>query len=153
MTRDEVFGELYRLQVAYWYEVDNNGGRAAAAFYTSDGEFVVGTERMAGRAEIAAFYEWRLRRGERTARHLVSNCFLAEVTDTSAEFRCIMSLYADDGVPVLPANAPVMIADVVDTCVREGDIWRFRSHVLKTVFQGGVQPTIPTRSELLTHKV
>jgi len=62
-----------------------------------------------------------------------------------------MMLYADDGVPVLPARAPVMIADVTDQCVCVGGVWRFKSHVLRTVFQGGVQPTIPTRSDLQRH--
>ncbi len=147
-----VCAELYRLQIDYWYEVDHNYGRRATSFYMADGVFVVGTERMAGHAEIAAFYKWREQRGVRTARHVVANHRLLRATDDEAEFQCIMVLYADDGVPVLPAQAPVMIADVVDQCVREGGAWRFRSHVLQTVFQGGAQPTIPTRSQLLTHK-
>ncbi len=144
--------DLYRLQVDYWYEVDHNYGRNAMDFYVEDGLFIVGTERMAGRAEIAAFYKWREQRGARTARHVVANHRLNGATAAEAEFQCIMMLYADDGVPVLPSQAPVMIADVVDNCVRDGGVWRFRSHILKTVFQGGAQPTIPTRSELLTHK-
>lgn len=147
-----ICADLHRLQVDYWYEVDHNYGRNATDFYLEDGVFVVGAERMEGRGEIAAFYRWREKRGDRTARHIVANHRVKHATADEAEFHCIMTLYADDGVPVLPSQVPVMIADVVDHCVREGGVWRFRSHVLKTVFQGGAQPTIPTRSELLTHK-
>jgi len=147
-----ICADLYRMQVDYWYEVDHNYGRNATDFYLKDGLFVVGTERMAGQAEIAAFYKWREQRGARTARHVVANHRLSHAAAGEAEFQCIMVLYADDGVPVLPSQAPVMIADVVDHCVLDGGVWKFRSHVLKTVFQGGAQPTIPTRSELITHK-
>ena len=152
MNQDEaLFVALYRLQVDYWYEVDHNGGRDATKFFAADGSFVVGTQTMAGHAEIAAFYAWRMQRGERTARHVVSNCRLDGASGDEAGFQCVMMLYADDGTPVLPARAPVMVADVTDRCVRVDGVWRFRSHVLRTIFQGGVQPTIPTRSDLQRH--
>lgn len=147
-----VFAELYRFQVDYWHEVDHNYGRAAPDFYTEDGLFVVGSERMAGRAEVAAFYAWRERLGTRTARHVVMNCRLTSFTTEEAEFECVMMLYADDGAPVLPSRPPIMIADVADRCVRQGGAWRFRSHVLTPIFQGGVAATVPTRSDLLAHK-
>ncbi len=146
-----LFLQLYRLQVDYWYEVDRNYGRDAPGFYVPDGLFVVGSQRMSGRAEIAAFYRWREQRGDRTARHVVSNCRLKSWAADEAEFECVMMLYADDGVPVLPSQPPVMIADIVDRCVREEGVWRFRSHILTPVFQGGVQPTIPTRLDILAH--
>ncbi len=153
MTEERVvFDQLYRLQVDYWHDVDHNYGRDATRFYVEDGVFEVGSERMSGRAEIAAFYEWREQRGQRTARHLVSNCRLKRFGAESAEFECVMTLYANDGLPVLNSQPPVLIADVVDHCLCDGEVWRFKSHVLTPIFQGGVNPTVPTRSELLSHK-
>ncbi len=153
MSNDQtVFTELYRLQVDYWYEVDHNYGRSAPGFYTEDGLFAVGSERMNGRAEIAAFYTWREQRGDRTARHVVMNCRLGDMSGDEARFECVMMLYADDGRPVLPSRPPIMIADVADHCVRQDGLWRFRSHVLTPIFQGGVTATVPSRSQLLAHK-
>ena len=146
-----VFYQLCRLQADYWTEVDHNYGRNARGYFTPDGLFAVGSERMSGREEIAAFYTWREQRSERTARHVFTNPRVTGLTADGATFECIMSLYADDGAPVLNSQPPVLIADVRDRCVRHGETWLFQSHVLTPVFVGGVKPTIPSRSELLAH--
>ncbi|MBO1073499.1 nuclear transport factor 2 family protein [Roseomonas marmotae] len=139
-----LIASLSRLQADYWYEVDRNWGRRAAEYYLEDGVFEIGESRMEGRAAIAHFYSWREGRGERTARHLVTNCRLRSVNATGDEavFECIMSLHAADGPPVLESRPPIMIADVVDHCVRVSGVWRYRSHVLRPVFMGGVAPTV-----------
>ncbi len=55
-----------------------------------------------------------------------------------------MLLYAADGRPVLPSLPAIMIADVVSECERGDDgQWRFVSHRLIPVFEGGVPATIP----------
>jgi hypothetical protein len=55
-----------------------------------------------------------------------------------------MLLYAADGRPVLPSLPAIMIADIVSDCERQGDgEWRFVSHRLVPVFEGGVPATIP----------
>jgi SnoaL-like domain len=135
--------ELTALVVDYWFDVDFNWGRGAAAFYVDDGLFAIGGSRMQGRDAIRDFYAWREGRGERTARHVVTNFRLDACSDNDATLRCILLLYAADGAPVLPSLPPILIADAVAQCVRGDDgRFRFRSHVLSPVFMGGAPPTI-----------
>jgi hypothetical protein len=135
--------ELTALVVDYWFDVDFNWGRGAAAFYVDDGLFAIGGSRMQGRDAIRDFYAWREGRGERTARHVVTNFRLDACSDNDATLRCILLLYAADGAPVLPSLPPILIADAVALWVRGDEGWfRFRSHVLSPVLMGGAPPTI-----------
>jgi hypothetical protein len=135
--------ELTALIVDYWYDVDFNWGRGASALYVDDGLFAIGESRMQGRDAIREFYAWREGRGERTARHVVTNFRLDACSDDTATLRCILLLYAADGAPVLPSLPAILIADEVADCVRGPDgKFRFRSHVLAPVFMGGTPPTI-----------
>ena len=102
MTHPAVLAALTSLEVDYWYEVDRNRGRNAHAFYVDDGEFVIGDKVMRGKEGVEGFYRWREKRGERTARNLVSNCRLAALDGNRATFECVMCLYAADVRPVLP---------------------------------------------------
>lgn len=136
--------ELTSLEVDYWYEVDHNWGRKADEFYVADGTFVIGDKIMSGPSAVAGFYRWRESRGERTARHVVSNFRLLSHEDDRAAFTCIMCLYAADGRPVLPSLPAIMIADIVSECVRADDgRWQYVSHRLVPIFEGGVPATIP----------
>ena len=81
--------ELTALVVDYWFDVDFNWGRGAAAFYLDDGVFAIGELRMQGRDAIRDFYAWREGRGERTARHVVTN-FRLEACDDERR-RCAAS--------------------------------------------------------------
>ena len=129
----------------YWWEVDHNWGRHAHQLYTEDGVFSIADDRMNGPAAVQAFYTWREGRGAREARHVVSNLRVVQRDDSHADVDCILCLYAADGVPVLPSSPPILIADEVGECVRGGDgMWRFRSHFLKPVFQGGAPITTPS---------
>ena len=140
----DILQALTTLEVNYWYEVDHNWGRNARAFYTSQGFFAIGDKTMAGPDAIADFYRWRESRGERVARHVVTNLPLGESHGARARLECIMLLYAADGRPVLPSLPAIMIADVVSDCERDDDgKWRFVSHRLVPVFEGGVPATIP----------
>ncbi|MCK9918383.1 nuclear transport factor 2 family protein [Microbacteriaceae bacterium K1510] len=144
MTHPAVLAALTTLVVDYWYEVDRNWGRNAQAFYVDDGEFAIGAKVMGGKEAVAGFYRWRETRGERTARHIVNNFRLSALDGNRATFECIMCLYAADGRPVLPSLPAIMIADVVCECERgEDGRWRFLSHRLLPVFEGGVPATIP----------
>lgn len=144
--RERVLSRLIALETAYWYEVDHNWGRDAAALYVADGSFSIGDKTMNGREEVRAFYRWREGRGERTARHVVSNFHLIAVDEATARFVCILCLYAADGAPVLETKPPIMIADIVNDCVLDSDgIWRYRAHELKPIFMGGAPPTVPGR--------
>ena len=145
----ETFLAVQALEVDYWYSVDRDRGVGAERFYTDDGIFAIGDQVMRGHGEIAAFYDWRRSLGERTARHVVSNPRLAAASATGATFECIMQLYADDGVPVLPSRPAIMIADVRSECVQCDGRWLFATHVLTPVFIGGVAATVPSRAQLL----
>ena len=144
MTHPAVLAALTNLEVDYWYEVDRNWGRHAHAFYADDGEFTIGAKVMRGKDAVANFYRWRESRGERTARHIVTNFRLSALDGNRATFECIMCLYAADGRPVLPSLPAIMIADVIGECERGDDgRWRFLSHRLLPVFEGGEPATIP----------
>lgn len=144
LSRADVTAQLIELESAYWYDVDRNWGRNAHEMYVDDGLFVVGDTRMEGKEGVKGFYQWRLDRGDRTARHLVSNFHLLAFDESEASLACVMCLYAADGVPVLESRPAILMADVVSDCVRGADgQWRFKSHVLTPVFMGGVKPTLP----------
>lgn len=137
MADTSLLVELHALEAAYWYEVDRNRGRAAAAFYEPDGTFAIGETVFRGRDAIAGFYRRREERGERTARHAIANPHLTVVADDHARLETIMLLYAGDGLPVLESNAPVMIADVTTEYVRTGGTWSVRARTLQPIFEGG----------------
>lgn len=141
--RAALLAELTALEVEYWYDVDFNWGRNAAALYAEGGVFAIGDSRMEGREAVAEFYRWREGRGVRTARHVVTNFRLETADGDTATLRCILLLYAADGAPVLPSLPAIMIGDVVGECVRgPGGGWLYRSHLLTAVFMGGEAPTI-----------
>lgn len=144
LTPSEILAQLIELETAYWYDVDRNWGRTAHTMYVEDGIFVVGDTRMEKKAGVEGFYKWRETRGERTARHLVSNFHLLKHAGDRATMACVLCLHAADGLPVLESHPAIMIADVESECVRQSNgQWLFSSHVLSPVFMGGVKPTLP----------
>ena len=143
-TRDIVLQRLIELEIEYWHDVDFNWGRNATDSYVEDGTFAIGDHKMQGCGAIAEFYRWREERGERTARHLVTNFRLGNMDGHFASIQCILLLYAADGSPVLPSKAPIMVADIHNECIFcPDDRWRFQSHMLTPIFMGDEPPTIP----------
>ncbi|MFM9968180.1 MAG: nuclear transport factor 2 family protein [Burkholderiales bacterium] len=140
---NSITSAFYALEVDYWYDVDHNWGRKAHEFYTPAGVFVIGDKRMAGREEVRGFYGWREGRGERTARHVISNIRVRSTGPEQATLECIMSLYAADGAPVLESRPPIMIADIFSECVYQGGKWLYTLHELRPLFMGGEAPTLP----------
>ncbi|MBX3551221.1 MAG: nuclear transport factor 2 family protein [Pseudolabrys sp.] len=139
-----VLQELTALEVDYWYDVDHNWGRTVSDLYVPDGVFSIGDKVMAGQEAIAGFYRWREGRGDREARHVVTNFRVDARNGNRATFRCIMLLYAADGKPVLESRPAIMIADIIAECEYGQDSnWRFISHRLIPIFMGGEAPTIP----------
>jgi hypothetical protein len=143
MNAPATLAELHAREADYWYEVDHNAGRSAHLHYAETGTFAIGDRLFCGRAEIAGFYEWRAQLGDRTARHVVTNPRLGELTPERAQFLCIMLLYADNGVPVLESRPAVMIADIESVYARIGETWDLRSRTLRPIFEGGVGATVP----------
>jgi hypothetical protein len=142
---DLICRRVERLEVDHWWEVDSNWGGNADAFYENGGIFDMGlgSKPHVGRGAIRQFYAWRKSRGTRTARHVITNVQVAVTGPRQAMLRCVMSLYAADGEPILPSQPPIMIADIISDYVQSDDgVWRVRSRTLRPVFMGGVAPTI-----------
>jgi hypothetical protein len=129
---------LYRLEVQHWHDVNVNAGRAAHTFYVEHGVFVVGESRHEGREKIRQFYDWRARRGARTARHLVTNFQVKAGPDgRTASGTGVISLYAADGAPILLSKPATMIADLRAECeLCDDGLWRYVSHMLHPLFRG-----------------
>ncbi len=104
--------------VDYWYEVDLHGGLGVSARFVEDGIFEGGGKPLVGREAIEAFYQWRIDRGERTSRHVITNFRADFHDDRNATTYCVMMLYAADGPPILPSTPPIIITDLVDQCVK-----------------------------------
>jgi hypothetical protein len=139
---------LYQHVVDYWHQVDLTGGAGVSAMYVEDGTFHAGPGKaLVGRAAIEQFYSWRQDRGARTSRHVVTN-FRAEFSDANnANTYCIMQLFAADGKPILPAAAPILIADQVDRFRKDSDgLWRVVERNFIPLFMGGNAPTVPPES-------
>jgi hypothetical protein len=138
---------LYSRLCDYWHEVDTNRGRDAASYYTEGAMFVTSKTSYVGRTQIAEFYRWRAQRGPRVAVHLVNNFRAAFHDDNSATTTWYLTLFADDGEPVLPTAPPILVALVTDQNVRDGEgRWFFSSRSFDTLFEGGVPVTNPVLS-------
>jgi hypothetical protein len=148
--RDELYlwHALYRLEVRYWHEVACNGGRNAHEFYLADGLMVVGPNRFQGRDKIREFYAWRHRQATtgfssvRTTRHLINNLFVEWSDEGQAKVLGIVSFYGAAERPPAPHHCkPMLIADLLNECVLDGDIgWQFKSHTLQPVFMSHEAP-------------
>lgn len=136
-----LWAEMSQFVADYWHEVDANGGARAHELFLPDGTFSTSLQTYAGQAAIKGFYDGRRARGDRTARHLVSNLRLGRVAGADVEVHWILSLHAADGLPVLLSAPPIMIADVTDVCLRTPPGWRLRSRRIVPVFKGGVSTT------------
>ena len=130
--------EIETLLMDYWHEVDTNNGRKAHEFFLQDGLFrnSVGRDRI-GRDAIAEFYSSRDARGPRIARHVSTNLRVLAPNGSDVTSNYILLLFAADGVPVLPSEPPIMIADVTDVCRRDSDgRWRYASRMIVGLFKG-----------------
>lgn len=133
--------ELEVLNIAFWREVDNNWGKKAHTYFTEDGVYTTTHKPRKGHEAIKGFYTEREGRGPRVARHLIHNFFVTVQDENHATCEWTMCLYADDGVPPLLSEPPIMIGAVTDECVRGADgQWRYASRTTKGLFKG-TKPT------------
>jgi hypothetical protein len=138
---------LSSLEARYWHEVDFNCGRRAHEFYRPDGVMVVGHNRFEGRDKIREFYQWRERQtvtavsSVKTMRHLLSNLVVDSNGEGRATLLGVVSFYgAAAKPPVSQSKPPMLIADLINECVREGGTWQFQSHTLRPVFMSDEAP-------------
>lgn len=134
--------------IDYWHEVDLHGGAGVSRMFLEDGIFHAGPgEPLVGREAIERFYAWRIDRGARTSRHVVTN-FRADFEDERhAVTYCVMLLYAADGAPILPSAPPIFLGDSIDRCVKgEDGVWLYAERNFTPLFMGGAKPTVPPES-------
>lgn len=133
--------------IDYWWDVDRNGARGALEFYTEDCVYLMCDHRMEGHAAIKRYYDYREGRGHRLVRHVASNLRVRVQAPDRASLDGVLCVYAADGVPVLPAAPPILVADTACEFVRGADgKWRFRLHQIIPLFTGGVQVLVPPAS-------
>lgn len=142
LERLQIIREIEDLLIDYWFDVDTNWGRNAHEFYTEDGEFSTSINTRVGREAIKKFYAGREGRGERVARHLINNHKITIHDRNRVSSVWILSLFAADGVPVLPSKPAIMVADVYDEVVRCDDgRWRYSSRTIRGLFKDFDNPT------------
>lgn len=143
-----VKADILSLVTEYWDDVDTNWGARAHTLFTEDGVFGSGDTAYAGRQQIKAFYDWRVSRGARVARHLVNNPIVTIEGPDRATIKYIMTIYAVDGTPVLSVNGPNSISEVVEVLVRDPQgNWKIRSKTFTALFKGQ-EPTTTMPAEL-----
>lgn len=134
--------EIEARAIDYWYEVDVHDGLRAHEYFTADGVFTSSVKTHRGQEAIKAFYAQRKVRGSRTSRHVISNFRVVVADRDHASTQWVLSLYAADGMPILPSKPPIMLADVIEELVREPDgVWRYRSRTIRAVFRDDTPTT------------
>ena len=151
---DEEFRTALAVQqrlIDYWWDVDCNGAREAAGFYTADCVYDMCGHRMDGPAAVQGYYDYRASRGERLVRHVLTNLRTrVHAEGSEASVQGILTVYAADGAPVLPAAPPILVADNHATFVRAaGGEWRMRLHRIDALFRGGVPLLVPPAGDAL----
>src|SRR6478609_3493394 len=138
MTPAERIHEIATLRqnaIDYWYRVDHEGGVGVSEMFVADGVFHAGPgDPLVGREAIEAFYAWRLERGARTSRHIITNFHVAFDGARKARTTCVMQLYGTDAA---------MIADMVDDCVKGDDgVWRYARRNFVPLYMGEAELTV-----------
>jgi hypothetical protein len=134
--------ELESLTIDFWHEVDINGGGRAAGYYTDDAVFESSVREYRGRAAIEAFYSRRRERGARISLHVVNNFRIEQDSDTRVRCQYILSLFAADGVPVLPSKPAIMLALVEEVVLKQADgSWRYESRRVRPQFRDDTPTT------------
>jgi hypothetical protein len=134
---------IEELNAEFAYLIDHEQSERVADLFTLDGSYGRSTgERSVGRDAIRAAYAVRKERGPRTARHIFTNLRLQFKSSDRAVGTCIMTLFAEDGVPPHVAE-PFLVADYNDIYVLQEDSWRYASRTITWLFMrrdGKVSP-------------
>jgi SnoaL-like domain len=130
--------EIHERLLAYWRDVDENGGRNAGGFWTEDAVWDAPARTFNGRQEIQGFFDWRLTRGDRLALHTVANFTARVESDEVATATWYLLLYAADGTPVQPSEPAQQVAAIEDRYVRAaGGPWLCAHRKFRVLFTGG----------------
>jgi hypothetical protein len=141
--------ELALLLAEYWYEVDVNLGRDAARYYTDDAEFHGPQASYIGPAKIQQFYDWRIAQGPRLAVHSFTNLRAWYTGAGSVAATYYMSIYAANGVKVLPSKPPITISLLTERYRRgpQGQ-WLCSYRRFETLFEGDTPVTNPVLDDV-----
>ncbi|MGZ9811640.1 nuclear transport factor 2 family protein [Pseudoroseicyclus sp. H15] len=131
----------------YWHDVDTNWGATAHEFFAEDGVFAGRTE-MVGRREIKGFYDWRVSRGARVVRHIVTNLRVTPTGPETATARYIMTIWARDGEGVQEVSEPNAISQVTESFVRQAGQWMVKRKEFELLMKGSVPTTAMPEAEL-----
>jgi hypothetical protein len=130
--------------IDYWWDVDANDAREAPGFYTDDCVYWMCEHRMDGPGAVRDYYAYRSSRGARLVRHVLTNLRARLTAPDAAWVTGVLTVYAADGVPVLPSSPPILVADNHAEFVRSADrTWRMREHRITALFRGGVPVLVP----------
>jgi hypothetical protein len=134
---------IHQLVSDFAYSIDMENGERTAEFFTEDGWYQSDNRRSTGREAIREAYRRRAARGPRTSRHIFTNLRIEQVNDRAYRGTALMLLFAEDGYPPAPAR-PLLVADVEDMYVIDGQTARLRSRQLDSIFasESGV-PVLP----------
>jgi hypothetical protein len=127
--------EIEALNAEFAYLIDHDQSELVADLFTADGVYGRSTgERSVGREEIRVGYQKRKDNGPRTARHIFSNLRLTPRPDGRVTGNCILTLFAEDGLPPHPAK-PLVVADYDDIYELCSDgRWRFAERIITWIF-------------------
>lgn len=135
------------LHAEFAWRIDRADPSTVADLFTEDGEYGRSTgRRSVGREAIREAYRARGARGPRTARHIFTNVRLHSAGESSASGSAVLTLFAEDGVPPLPAH-PLLVADYDDEFERsQQGVWLFKRRTITWVFtreDGALGGTLP----------
>jgi len=135
---------IEELNAEFAYRVDHDLSHTVADLFTPEGSYGrADGPRSHGREAIRAAYALRRAHGPRTARHLFTNLRLEHESARRVRGTAIMLLFAQDGVPPLPAE-PLAVADFEDVYERgEDGRWRYASRTIRSLFRdAGGRPVV-----------
>lgn len=134
---------IHQLISEFAYSIDIENGARTAEFFTEQGWYESDSRRSTGREAIRQAYERRAARGVRTSRHIFTNVRVERVRDSTYRGNSILLLFAEDGhPPLLPI--PLLVADVVDEYVFDGNSALIRSRQLRSIFRSDSHdPVLP----------
>jgi ketosteroid isomerase-like protein len=136
LERLQIIREIDDLAIYYWDDVDRNWGANAHHYFTEDATLATSQKVRKGRAAIKEFYDGRVARGERIARHIICNHKIVVHDRNTVSTVWVLMLYAADGVPVLPSKPAIMVADIHEEIVRGTDgKWLYKSRLTTPLFK------------------
>jgi hypothetical protein len=130
----EVLEQCHHALVEIWFDIDHRDGSQVSSWFIPTARLRIGDHEVTGTAAIDALYAARHARGDRTARHLISNVRLADCGPDRASVLSALTMYAADGKPPHVGASPAMVGDVIDEFELTGGRWLIASRHVRTLF-------------------